>query len=158
MLRARPEAQAHPAGAVEGPAAQVQPVPVAAAASRDLATDEDLGAGPSLFRGLPFQEGDPEDGRAFQRHRRARGYTMNELGMDPFFQLHHWKPGVLSPDAELGRTIQHADQELFGHVAWQLIERREAATLALLEGKSVHSPPTRRPGGPPGPQRYRSGC
>ena len=132
MLRARPEAQAHPAGAVKGPAAEDQPVPVAAAASRDLAADKDLGAGPSLFRGLPFQEGDPEDGRAFQRHRRARGYAMNELGMDPFFQLHHWKPGVLSPDAELGRTIQHADQELFGHVV-----------IAPAHPSSIHS--TRRP-------------
>ena len=88
MLWARPEAQAHPAGAVKGPAAEDQPVPVAAAAGRDLAAHEDLGAGPSLFRGLPLQEGDPEDGRAFQRHRRARGYAMNELGMDPLFQLH----------------------------------------------------------------------
>ena len=64
VLRARPKAQAHPAGAVKGPAAEDQPVPVTAATGGDLAPHEDLGTGPSLFRGLPFQKGDPEDGRA----------------------------------------------------------------------------------------------
>ena len=64
MLRARPKAQAHPAGAVKGPAAEDQPVPVTAATGGDLAPHEDLGTGPSLFRDLPFQKGDPEDGRA----------------------------------------------------------------------------------------------
>ena len=39
---------------------------------------------------------------------------MNELGMDPLFQLHNWKPGVLRPDSELGRTVEHADQHLLG--------------------------------------------
>ena len=63
VLRARPKAQARPAGA-KGPAAEDQPVPVTAAAGGDLAPHKDLGTGPSLFRGLPFQKGDPEDGRA----------------------------------------------------------------------------------------------
>ena len=76
-------------------------MPVAAAAGRDLAAHEDLGAGPDL-----------EDGRALQRRRRARGYAVDELEMDPFFQLHDWKPGVRRPDAELGRAVK--DQQLLG--------------------------------------------
>ena len=47
VLRARPKAQAHPAGAVKGPAAEDQPVPVAAATGGDLAPHEDLGTGPA---------------------------------------------------------------------------------------------------------------
>ena len=124
---------------------------------------------------------------------------MNELGMDPLFQLHNWKTGVLRPDSELGRTVEHADQELLGDmvrsgatvehaldaltqhldhspvlvapglvlcqrppVAWQLVERRETAALALFKSEGVLPHRTLRVGGrkegPPEHQNCRSEC
>ena len=140
----------------------------------DLTEHEDLGARPSLFRRLPFQGGDPNNGRALQRHRRAGGYAVDELAVDPPLKLHHREPSIIGPYPELGRAVKHADQELLGDmvrpsapvehtldaaaqhlnhspvlvaaglvlcqrapVAWQLVERRETAALALLEGKGV---------------------
>ena len=69
---------------------------------------------------------------------------MNELGMDPLFQLHNRKPGVLRPDSELGRTVEHADQELLGDMV------RSGATvehaLDALTQHLDHSPVQIAPG------------
>ena len=64
----------------------------------------------SRKKGAPEKkEGDTQDGRARQGHRRAGCDAVDELGMQPFLEPHHRESGILSriPSSD-------ADQELLG--------------------------------------------
>ena len=45
---------------------------------------------------------------------KSRASDAKARASDPTNMCYNWKPGVLRPDSELGRTVEHADQELLG--------------------------------------------
>ena len=96
-LRARPEAQSHPARAVKGAASEDQAMP-------DLAPHKDLGAGPAVSGVLP-SEGHPKDSSSL------KSYPVDELRVHP-----HRKAAIVGPYAKIGRPVEHAHEKLFGDV------------------------------------------